>query len=340
MSIDQSTKHGADRNSQKNIIECLELSKEYEGLKAVNEVTLEVPPSAVVALVGPNGAGKSTWMRMVAGLLEPSSGAVKVCGIDVAENPREAHTKLGFLPDFFGLYDELSVYEYLEYFARCYGIEAQAIRPCVDRVLEQVQLAHKMNEPIPALSRGMRQRLAIARSLVNDPPLLLLDEPASGLDPEARFELQQLFRTLSNDAQKTLVVSSHILTELEAYSTHVAMLHRGRLMAYGRVEELRASALGLRRVRLRALNDGQRSLEHALKARENDALRIESLESLRPELAPPNSSEVSVDFRGSDAELAALVRALVSEGVALIHVETLVSSMQEAYMKHMKGHSA
>jgi ABC-2 type transport system ATP-binding protein len=223
------------------VIESVELSKEYGSQLAVDKVTLALPEASVLALVGPNGAGKTTWLRMLAGLIEPTSGTARIGGLDLVRQPRLTHKNIGFLPDFFGLYSDLRVDEYLEYFARAYDLPSGKRASRITTLLQELDLEHKRRNLITELSRGMRQRLAIARALIHDPPVLLLDEPASGLDPDARHSLNSLFLKLAAQG-KTLIVSSHILTELEEYSSHVAMIKGGKLQAFGAVKELKTQA--------------------------------------------------------------------------------------------------
>ena len=205
------------------------LSFEYPGVRALDDVSFSIKRGSVVALVGPNGAGKTTLLRCLAALDQPISGEILFDGEDTLENPRAAHEKIGYLPDFFGLYDDLTVERCLLFHAAAHRIEETSLPDAVRRAAERLGLADRMHMRARELSRGLRQRLAIAQAIVHEPPLLLLDEPASGLDPEARASLSQLFLEL-RDAGMTLMVSSHILTELQAYSSHMLVLRQGRIM--------------------------------------------------------------------------------------------------------------
>lgn len=206
------------------------LSFEYPGVRALDEVSFTVEKGSVVALVGPNGAGKTTLLRCLAALDQPLSGHILLDGDSVLEQPRAAHRKTGYLPDFFGLYEDLTVERCLTYHACAHGIETGRIAQAVRRAAERLDIADRMQVRAKELSRGLRQRLAIAQAIVHEPPVLLLDEPASGLDPEARHSLATLFLSL-RDQGMTLIVSSHILTELEAYSSHMLILRHGRIVA-------------------------------------------------------------------------------------------------------------
>lgn len=222
------------------MIQVRDLVFDYLGHRALHGVSVDIPKGTVTALVGPNGAGKSTLMRCMAGLDTPLSGGITVGGVDVQEHPREVHTKLGYLSDFYGLYQELTVQQCLSYAAASQGIADQHIAKRVQDVADFLNLSDKLQSLSCNLSRGQRQRVAIGQAIVHMPQVLLLDEPASGLDPEARADLSVLFRTLRATGM-TLVVSSHILSELDAYCTHILSIRDGRV---SRFASLAATAIG------------------------------------------------------------------------------------------------
>jgi ABC-2 type transport system ATP-binding protein len=209
------------------MIEVEDVVYDYPSMRALHGVSCAVEAGAVLALVGPNGAGKSTLMRCIAALDSPTEGTIRVAGIDTQADPRAVHAALGYLPDFFGLYDELSIRRSLTYAARSRGVAEAAVAAAVALAAERVQLADRMDQRAGELSRGLRQRLAIAQTIVHQPSVLLLDEPAAGLDPEARRSLSDLILKLARDGM-TIVVSSHILSELEDYSTRMLMIRDGR----------------------------------------------------------------------------------------------------------------
>jgi ABC-2 type transport system ATP-binding protein len=211
------------------MIDAVELVYEYPSARALNGVSLRVEPQTITALVGPNGAGKTTLLRLLAALEAPYSGHVLIDGLDTATAPREIHARLGYLPDFYGLYDELSVRRCLAYAARARGIAPEAARGAVEKAARRIGLADRLETPAGALSRGLRQRLAIGQTIVHEPRVLLLDEPAAGLDPQARRDLSQLLVSL-RDAGMTLVVSSHILAELEDYCSEMIIIEGGRIV--------------------------------------------------------------------------------------------------------------
>jgi ABC-2 type transport system ATP-binding protein len=226
------------------------LTKRYGNLLAVNDMSLDVPVGSVFGLIGPNGAGKSTTFAMIASLLRPTSGTVSVMGADPARDRETLRRRLGYMPDALGVYDNLRVAEYLEFFAASYRVPRKQWPGLIDGLLELVELSVKKDSMVNSLSRGMKQRLSLARSLVHDPDLLILDEPASGLDPRARVELRDLLRGL-NAMGKTIIISSHILAELEEVCSHVAIMEAGRLLASGPPREILDRLGGTRTMRVR-----------------------------------------------------------------------------------------
>ncbi len=208
------------------------LTKLYGNLAAVRDLDLEIPEGSVFGLIGPNGAGKSTTFAILASILSPTSGTAEVAGCDPSSDPRGVRRHLGYMPDVLGVYDNLRVDEYLEFFAAAHQLPRAGWPGLIDGLLELVGLEVKRNAMVESLSRGMKQRLALARALVHDPEVLVLDEPASGLDPRARVELRGLLGEL-RAMGKTVVISSHILTEMEEMCTHVAIMEAGRLLASG-----------------------------------------------------------------------------------------------------------
>jgi ABC-2 type transport system ATP-binding protein len=212
------------------------LTKRFGRSTAVAGVQLDVDAGEIFGLVGPNGAGKTTTLKMLATLLPPTAGDAEVGGHSVRRDPDGVRGVIGYMPDTFGVYDDMRVWEYLDFFGRCYGMSAGRRRQMIGDLLELVDLADKKGEYVQHLSRGMQQRLCLAHALVHDPQVLLLDEPASGLDPRARVELRELLREL-RALGKTILISSHILPELEELCTSVAIIDHGRVLASGRVED-------------------------------------------------------------------------------------------------------
>ena len=213
------------------------LTKNYGKFPALKGLSLEVPDGALHGFVGPNGAGKTTTMRILATLMPPTSGTAYVDGTDVTREGQKARKQVGYMPDFFGVYDSLTCREYLDFYARCYRIGATERKRMGSQLLELVQLQDKENEYVDALSRGMKQRLCLARSLIHDPKLLILDEPASGMDPRARAEMKGILRTL-REMGKTVLISSHILPELSEMCDSLTILDHGQLVFSGTVDAL------------------------------------------------------------------------------------------------------
>lgn len=222
------------------VVKVSNLTKVYGSLRAVDDISMTIEAGSLVGLIGPNGAGKSTTLSVVAGLLKPTSGGVTVDDIDPTRNPRTVKAMLGYMPDVLGHYDDLTVDEYLRFFAGTYAIPRKMVEGLIDDLLELVDLTVKKSSIVNDLSRGMKQRLSLARALVHDPKVLILDEPASGLDPRARIELRELLVQL-NGMGKTIVVSSHILSELQEMCTEIGIVEAGRLLAYGKPDEIDAA---------------------------------------------------------------------------------------------------
>src|SRR5215470_2285693 len=209
-----------------SMIELIHLRKEYDNLVAVDDLTLSIPQGEIFGLIGPNGAGKTTTIRMACGLLTPTMGRAVVDGVDVSRQPERAQRSIGYLSDFFAVYEDLKVWEYFDYFAHAYKVEESQIPARVNGVIAQLSLEVKRDSLIRGLSRGMKQRLGIGRAIIHQPRVLLLDEPASGLDPKARLELRKLLRWLQ-DQGTTILISSHILTELEGFCTSIGIMEKG-----------------------------------------------------------------------------------------------------------------
>ena len=292
-------------------------------LVAADRLDLDIADGELFGLIGPNGAGKTTTLKMVCGLQVPTAGRITVKGIDVQLEPEEAQRNIGYLADFFSLYDDLKVWEYLDYFARAYKMEPHTIAPRVDEVLRLMNLETKRDAFIHGLSRGMKQRLGIARAIIHDPPLLVLDEPASGLDPKARLELKDLLRAMHR-AGKTIFITSHVLPDLEEICTSLAILEKGKLLRHGKIADVMRSAGQTRRVRIRLA-----SPEFAL----------ESWLSAHPGVSEVLHSAGATEFifPGTDADLAALIREAVLAGAAIYSVEEKTDSLEELFARLSTG---
>jgi ABC-2 type transport system ATP-binding protein len=223
------------------VIEIRQLTKRYGDLVAVNHIDLKLSEGDVFGFIGPNGSGKTTTMRMIATLLQPDYGEAYVCGKSIYTHPQEIRRLVGFMPDFFGVYEDMTVVEYLEFFAAAYRVPIDKRRGVVEEKLELVDMAFKRDAMVNQLSRGQTQRIGLARVLLHEPQVLLLDEPASGLDPRARIEIRNLLKRLG-ELKKTVIVSSHILPELADVCTRVGMIEKGDLIVDGHVDEVMRKA--------------------------------------------------------------------------------------------------
>ncbi|MBL9032998.1 MAG: ABC transporter ATP-binding protein [Phycisphaerae bacterium] len=236
------------------MIEITNLTKRFGDLVAVDHLSLSIGPGEVFGFIGPNGAGKSTTMKILACLMKPDEGSARVDGLDVMRDGDRIRRILGYMPDFLGVYDDLTVDEYLQFFAAAFEIPRSRRRTVVDSVLELTDLTGKRKAMVDSLSRGMQQRLGVARVLIHEPKVLLLDEPASGLDPRARIEMRSLITELGRMG-KCLMVSSHILTELGEMSTSIGIIERGRLLFAGSLAEALARVRGGERIAIRPEGD-------------------------------------------------------------------------------------
>jgi len=305
------------------IVRATGLVKRFDATVAVAGLDLEVEEGEIFGLVGPNGAGKTTTLRILATLLAPTSGDAEIAGISVRRNPNAVRRVLGFMPDVFGVYDDMKVWEYLDFFARCYGIPPARRKQMIADLLDLVDLGDRRDSYVQGLSRGMQQRLCLAHTLVHDPQVLLLDEPASGLDPRARVELRELLRELRS-LGKTIVISSHILPELEELCTSVAIVDRGQVLAQGRVADierrLRVGAV----LRVRVL--GEQPAREAARAHF----------AAQPDVASATLLEdgtIEIGYRGDDAATARLLAESVASGLPIVSFARAASDLEELFLQ-------
>ena len=296
------------------------LRKQFGTLIAVNNLSLEMPKGEIYGLIGPNGAGKTTTIRMMCGLLVPTQGRVEIAGVDVCAEPERAQQHIGYLSDFFAVYDDLKVWEYLDYFAHAYKMPESDIPKRVREVIGEVGLEVKTDAMIAGLSRGMKQRLGIARAIIHKPEVLLLDEPASGMDPKARFDLRVLLQGL-RDQGATILISSHILTELEGFCTSIGIMEKGRLVRSGRIDEFTAAESPAKTIALRWLGGGESTLRAAL-------ARV-------PEVSDLEIDGTSAQFRyaGSEGGSAQLLADLLSAQVRIVSFSEVKTTVEDLYMK-------
>ncbi len=311
------------------IVETQGLTKKYGNLIALNELNLSIEEGSVFGFIGPNGAGKTTTMRILTTLLRPTAGKAWVAGHSVTDDPRSVRRAIGYMPDFFGVYEDMRVWEYLDFFAACYEIPAHTRAGMVDDLLALVDLQHKKEAYVESLSRGMKQRLCLARTLTHDPQILILDEPASGLDPRARIEMRELLRELKNMG-KTIFFSSHILSEVADICTTIGIIEAGRLIAYGDMEEMKRQLRAHRLIEIRVLGDVTPLQEFLLT--QPEVHRTASA----PEVDLP-AGTVRVDFGGDDKALSAMLASLVGQGLPVISFSERTGDLEDVFLQVTKG---
>ncbi len=301
------------------------INHSFDGHPALHDVSLQVEPGQVFGFVGPNGAGKTTTIRALATLLTPDEGNIEICGADAINDPQQVRRQLGFVPDNCGVYERLTVTEYLDFFAAATGIEPAAKRKeAVEIALELTGMTPLAGRLCSVLSKGIRQRLALARALVHDPQVLLLDEPASGLDPRARIELFELIRQLK-ELGKTILLSSHILTELATVVTHVGIIERGKMVASGPAREV-ADMLGQDRVMILEL----------LEPASGRAAALRHVEGVL-EVVEREPKVVAVTIQGDERVMASVVRAAVEAGLPVIRVESEWNDLERLFLVATRG---
>jgi len=305
------------------MIETRNLSKVYGSLEALKGIDLRIEEGDVYGFIGPNGAGKTTTIRILTTLLEPTAGEAIVAGLSVWEEKDEVRKIIGYMPDNFGVYRDMTVTEYMHFFAAAYGIPRRQRPGLVGGLLELTDLSYKADALIDALSRGMQQRLGLARTLVHDPQVLILDEPASGLDPRARIEIREILRELQRMG-KTILLSSHILSELQSVCTRIGILEQGNLVAQGSIDEIMAKAADHAQVRLSTTDDDRA----AVVLRELDVVYSATVEA----------SEAVVAVRvATDCDLAALSAHLHTRDIQLRHLERQQLTLEEVFMQLTEG---
>jgi ABC-2 type transport system ATP-binding protein len=310
------------------VIRTHELTKKYGSFVALDRLSIEVGRGQILGFIGPNGAGKTTTIKILVGLARPTSGTATVAGIDCAREPRKVKRLIGYMPDTFGSYDNMRVSEYLDFFGAAFGIRRRERVARIDAVLELAGARDFKDLFVESLSHGMKQRVAIARTLLHDPPALILDEPANGLDPQARIEMRQLLIDLAARG-KTLLVTSHILPELARVCHRVAIITRGRLRAYGTLEEIARQLSPLRTLEVQFVNsaDIDRAAE-LIRRHVEEGVEIN-----------PSAAESVVRFRTAlaDEELAKLLAALVSAGLGVAQFSEEQTDLEEAFLTVAKA---
>jgi len=307
------------------MIEIRDLTKRYGSFTALDHLNLTLEEGVVFGFVGANGAGKSTTFSILATLLSPTSGDALINGKSVIKEPKEVRKQIGYMPDFFGVYDQLKVDEYLDFYGASYGIGAAERKVLIPQLLELVNLTSKRYEYVDLLSRGMKQRLCLARALIHDPKVLILDEPASGLDPRARVEMRDILRNLKSMG-KTILISSHILPELAEMCDEIGVIDNGKLIAHGNVSSIQAQLQGEKRIVIK-VTDRVNEVRAFL---EEDPL-ISSIDVI------DNRMEIAFNYRGTDADQVALLKKAMLANLPIYALSEEEKDLEDVFMAITKG---
>lgn len=295
------------------------LEKSYGSFKALKGLNLEIQKGEIFGFIGPNGAGKSTTMKIVSGLLSPDSGEVYVDRIDAIKNNRALKDKIGYMPDFFGVYDNLKAIEYLEFYASIYGIVGEEAKKLSLDLLELVNLQDKYDANVDGLSRGMKQRLCLARCLVHNPEVLILDEPASGMDPRARFEMKGILKNLK-EMGKTIIVSSHILSELGEICTRIGIIKNGTIVCEGTVEEVMLMASGTAPINITVMDKVQEAIGILKEQPEIKEISVDS-------------NKLTINLAGGDKEAKDILKKLVLKDIPVINYSKASGNLEEVFIQ-------
>ena len=308
-----------------SVLEVDSLVRTFGGLKAVDQVSFTVEKGQVLGFIGPNGAGKTTTMRILATLDLPQQGDARIGGFSVVEYPEEARRLTGFMPDYAGVYVSTTVAEYLDFFARSYGLRTPYRQKAVDGIISFMGIGDLRDRPVDSLSKGLQQRVALGRAIIHDPQLLILDEPAANLDPRARIEFRALIRELANDG-KTILLSSHILTELAEMCDGVAVIEKGKILATGTVQEIMR---GMRRHRTLSLRvaSGIEAVDRFLHEQPG-ILKVHAVS---------DGNQLEFEFDGGDDAQAALLQRLVTAGFPILEYTARDAGLEDLFMKITQG---
>lgn len=311
-------------------IEIKNLTKAYGARLAVDDLNLTIPAGEIFGFVGPNGAGKTSTLRMAAGLLKPTAGKILVQGLDVFASPRQVHQAIGYMPDFFGSYPDLHVWEYLDFFGACYQIDDGKRPAMIQGLLELVDLAHRKDDLVDQLSTGLKQRLSLARTLIHEPQVLILDEPAAGLDPRARVEIRELLVELKRMG-KTIFFSTHILADVEEICTSVGVLEAGKLVANGDLEQLHLQFVPRRKLSITLLDQGEPAQEILAS--------LPGIQAVTPVDHQPTAHRLSFlcEFQGDDRQLSQALRQLVLQGVEVLQFNEDNRDLEEIFLHITRG---
>lgn len=321
------------------ILSILDLTKQYSSrsrIKAIDQLNLEVEEGDIFGFVGPNGAGKTSTIRIMATLLQPTHGDILVAGHSVCKQPHQVRSLIGYMPDFFGVYHDMLVWEYLDFFGACYNLPSAARSGLIKDLLELVELTHRRNDPVEGLSRGMKQRLSLARTLIHDPQVLILDEPASGLDPRARIEIRQLMVELAKMG-KTIFFSTHILADVAEICSRVGIIEAGRLVAAGPLEELQQMLMPHRKVHLTLLAAPDEAMQiltvNAAILSQPGVLSISEVQLKNDD----KKAHFEIEFSGDDQALSEILAGLLTKGIPVLHFSEDNRDLEEVFMRATKG---
>lgn len=313
-----------------NAIQVEHLTKRFGSLIAVEDLNLQIHAGEIFGFVGPNGAGKTSTIRILAGLLQPTAGEIFISGYSIQASPQEVRRRIGYMPDFFGVYPDLTVWEYLDFFAACYFIPEIRRQALIYELLNLVELQHRSNDQVDQLSRGMKQRLSLARALIHEPDVLLLDEPASGLDPRARIEIRELLVELASMG-KTIFFSTHILSDVAEICTRVGIIEAGKLLTLGSLEELHLQVIPHRLIEVTVLD----RLPQALELLERNPLVSEVKAVPAQELILRQRLEF--EFIGGDSELSQLLHQLILLEIPVLHFSENTRNLEEVFLQATQG---
>ncbi|WP_150845132.1 MULTISPECIES: ATP-binding cassette domain-containing protein [unclassified Clostridium] len=297
----------------------INLEKFYGKYKAVNGLDMHLKKGDIFGFIGPNGAGKSTTMKIIAGLLPADGGEIYVDGIDALKDNKKLKEKIGYMPDFFGSYENLKVIEYMEFYASIYGIVGKESKDLIMDLLELVNLEEKKDAYVDGLSRGMKQRLCLARSLVHNPELLILDEPASGMDPRSRFEMKGILKNLK-DMDKTVIISSHILSEMNEICTSVGIIEEGNLIYSGGINNLLS--------RMSSTNPLKIVVRDKVKESKVILSELPYITNIKE-----NSKELTVFFNGGEIEISNTIKALVLKDIPIVSFTQASENLEDVFIK-------
>lgn len=311
------------------IITVEHLQKSFNRRKAVDDISFTIADGDIFGFVGPNGAGKTTTIRMLTTLLRPDGGMVTVDGLDVRQDKTAVRRIIGYVPDFFGVYSDMTVWEYLDFFAGCYDVPIPERKLLITDLLELVDLSHRMDDFVDGLSRGMKQRLGLARSLIHNPKILVLDEPAAGLDPRARVEFRALLKELQRQG-KTIFFSSHILADVDELCTEVGIIEAGKMVAVGNLKAMRAQMQQQRRIYFTVVGD---HVDAALAV----LSYVPEVSDVSHRQTPEGDWEVELAFNGDKLGVSALIAKLVRADVPLLSVREEMQSLEDMFMQLTEG---